>query len=79
MSATRVLLFLSYLVVRGFAGEVHELSSSAVSLDHQSIIFDENRQTTCSALFRNSSLACSESDKNSCPPYLICEEQQFQC
>ena len=79
MSATRVLLFLSYLVVRGFAGEVQELSSSAVSLDHQSIIFDENRQTTHSGLFCNSSLTCSESDENFCPLYFICEEQQCQC
>ena len=74
MSATRVLLFLSYLVARG---EAQELSSSAV--DHQSIIFGENRQATYSSLFCNSSLACSESDENSCPPYLICEEQKCQC
>ena len=79
MSATRVLLLLSYLVVRGFAGELQELSSSAVSLDHQSIVFDENRQTTRSVLFRNSSSTCSESDESSCPPYLICEDQKCQC
>ena len=68
MSVTQGLLLLNYFFVQGFAGDVQELSSSAVTLDHQTIVFGENRQAC------NSSLTCSE---NFCTLYF--KEQQCWC
>ena len=72
MCTMQVFLLLNYLFVQG---DVQELSSSAVLLDRQRIL-GKNQQTT---LFCNSSLKCSESNKSSCSPYFICEEQQCRC